>query len=162
MTNGINVAEVGAFDREERKGIGVEEVAERGVVGKAHTRALEDCFLLSPQAGEGHVGTGSLTDQSELVVAHRITGDLLIVGFYRLDIDTDGTVIGDTDDGLIAMTEVEMHLGMIHEAGLAVRAVVEHRLPADAIGFAQGLAQQQVGRRALTLLMLVTFLEAKR
>ena len=141
----VNVTEIGAFDREERKGIGVEEVAERGVVGKALSGMFEDSFLACPKAGEGHVGAGSLMNLSEFVVVHRIAGDILIVGFHRLDIDTYGAIIGHTDDSLIAMTEVEMYLRMAYDARLSIWTIIECRLLLNAIGLKQGFAQEQIG-----------------
>ena len=156
IADAVNVTEIGAFDREERKEIGEQEVAKRGLIGETLSGAFEDGFLACPQAGESHVGAGCLVNLSQFVVVHRITGNLLIVGFHRLDIDTYGAIIGHTDDSLVAMTQVEMNVGMANDAGLAVWAIFEQGLLLDAILFAQGLAQEQVGHRILKLLMHLT------
>ena len=156
IADAVNVVEVGTFDREERKDIGAQEVAERGLSGETLPGTFEDGFLLRPKAGERHVGTRYLMNQLQFVVVHRITGNFLIEGSHRLDIGTNGAVVGHTEDGLVAMTHVEMYLGMAHDARLAVRTIIESRWLLDAIGFAQGLAQEQVGHRILKLLMHLT------
>jgi len=55
IADAINIAEVGAFDREEWKGISEKEVTKRGLIGETLSGAFEDGFLTCPQAGESHV-----------------------------------------------------------------------------------------------------------
>lgn len=143
--NAVNVAQVGAFDRDEREGIGEKEVAEFGLADDALAGLFEDGFLLGPQASEGHVGTRSTGDLEQFGVVHHITGHLGIVCAHRFYIDANGAVVCHTDDGLVAMTQVEMDFGMGGKIGLAMLTIAERGGFLDAILFAQDLTEEQIG-----------------
>ncbi len=151
-----------------------EEIGE--VVVDAATCEFDDGFFLCPEAGEEDLGVGSGGDEGEFLRGEDMAGEGLVVTADALDVDADGTGGNDAGKGETTVGEVEMKPPSYpskggrgkrqsgetawreREFGFAVGAVGEGGLFGDAIDFAEGLAEQQVGEGAFeaSLAMLET------
>ncbi len=136
-----------------------EEVGE--VVVDATTSEFDDGFFLCPEASERDLGVGSGGDEGELVGGEDMAGEGLVVTADALDVDADGTGGNDAGKGGTAVGEVEVKppsyppkggrtiRGVGKEQfGFAVGAEGEGGLLGDAVGFAEGLAEEEVGEGA--------------
>lgn len=151
-----------------------EEIGE--VVVNTATGEFDDGFFLCPEAGEGDLGVGSGGDEGEFLWGEDMTGEGLVVTADALDVDANGTGGNDAGKGGTTVGEVEMeppsypHKGgrgkrqsgetalREREFGFAVGTEGEGRLLGDAVGFAEGLAEEEVGEGAFeaSLAMLET------
>ena len=154
-----------------------EEIGE--VVVDAATCEFDDGFFLCPEAGEEDLGVGSGGDEGEFLRGEDMAGEGLVVTADALDVDANGTGGNDAGKGGTTVGEVEMKPPSYpskggrgrrgrrqsgetalreREFGFAVFTVGEGGLFGDAIDFAEGLAEQQVGEGAFeaSLAMLET------
>ena len=141
-----------------------EEIGE--VVVDAATCEFDDGFFLCPEAGEGDLGVGSGGDEGEFLGGEDIAGEGLVVTADALDVDANGTGGNDTGEGGTTVGEVEMEPPSYppkggrgrrgsgetalreREFGFAVGAEGEGGLLGDAVGFVEGLAEEEVGEGA--------------
>ena len=141
-----------------------EEIGE--VVVDAATCEFDDGFFLCPEAGEEDLGVGSGGDEGEFLGGENIAGEGLVVTADALDVDANGTGGNDTGEGGTTVGEVEMEPPSYppkggrgrrgsgetalreREFGFAVGAEGEGGLLGDAVGFAEGLAEEEVGEGA--------------
>ena len=114
-------------------------------------------------------------DEGELAVVEDMTGKGFVVTSYPLDINTNGTGGKDTGKGGTAVGEVEVKPPSCppkggrgrrgrrqsgetalreREFGFAVGAEGEGGLFGDAVGFAEGLAEEEVGKGAFEASLL--------
>ena len=154
-----------------------EEIGE--VVVDAATCEFDDGFFLCPEAGEGDLGVRSGGDEGEFLGGEDMAGEGLVVTADALDVDANGTGGKDTGKGGTTVGEVEMKPPSYpskggrgrrgrrqsgetalreREFGFAVGAEGEGGLFGDAIDFAEGLAEEEVGEGAFeaSLAMLET------
>ena len=151
-----------------------EEIGE--VVVNTAAGEFDDGFFLCPEAGEGDLGVGSGGDEGEFLWGEDMTGEGLVVTADALDVDANGTGGNDAGKGGTTVGEVEMKPPSYppkggrgkrqsgetalreREFGFAVGTEGEGGLLGDAVGFAEGLAEEEVGEGAFeaSLAMLET------
>ena len=151
-----------------------EEIGE--VVVNTATGEFDDGFFLCPEAGEGDLGVGSGGYEGEFLWGEDMTGEGFVVTADALDVDANGTGGNDAGKGGTTVGEVEVEPPSYpprggrgkrqsgetalreREFGFAVGAEGEGGLLGDAVGFAEGLAEEEVGEGAFeaSLAMLET------
>ena len=129
------------------------------VIGNPPARPLHDGLLHRPQPREHHLRTLRLQNRLHLLVVHHVACQTFIVSSHHLHIHTYGMVADGADDGLLAMTQVEVDVGTPDYRGLPMLTIFKNRLLRDSIYLAQPFAKQHVGGSTSALAQLVLVLE---
>ena len=128
------------------------------VIVNATPREFDDGFFLCPVASEGKVGVGSRDDVVILFVVEDMTGKGIVESPDALHIHTYRFGRHYTRHGFLAMAQIKMNLGMLHQRGFAMLSYGKMGLFIHSEALFQCLAKQQIGECTLfsSLLMFET------
>ena len=93
-----------------------------------------------PQFGERYAGIWCGEDVGHFAVVITVVAQVDVErGFYFLDVATDGFIVDDTQDAVLAMTEIEVYVRIVAQDGLLVLDVLESRVFSNPVGFPQSV-----------------------